>query len=144
MTLKNDKIDKGIKLVEFSPNEIIFDGVLDQIYDDEIISLLTNSEEILYEFEESNTLKIIEAIFEEELTQSLEEITEVISEDDKQIEEKIKKQKKNPITSDKRSDKAKTVLNQKQSNANNDNANNGNDNHANGNGNNGNENSKGK
>jgi len=141
LTLKNDKIDKGIKLVEFTPNEIIFDGVIDQIHDDEITSLLTNSEEILYEFEESNTLKIIEAIFEEELTQSLEEITEVISEDDKQIEEKIKKQKKNPITSDKRSDKAKNVLNQKQSSGNNGN---GNGNNGNGNGNNGNGNGKSK
>ena len=142
-TLKNEKSVTGVNLIDFEQG-IIIDESLEQINEEEIIEALTVFEEVTGE---SDNINLIEIVVEIEATQSLEEITEIISEDEDQIEEKVKKQ--NKINNDKKSNKAKNVLSEKQSKSNNGNGNgnngNGNGNNGNGNGNNGNnDNGKGK
>jgi len=96
---------KGINLIKFNQKVVENPFVLDQIFEDEIIKSLTNSEEIFFEFEEeleqslesnievSNTLNVIEVIFEDELIQSLEEVGEISDKDDAELEEKREKQR---------------------------------------------------
>ena len=107
--LKNNDEPKSIgtiNLIEFEQNIIEDSYILDQIFEDGVIESLTESEKVISEFEEkleqsvlsefkeSNTLNIIEPIFEAALKQSLVEVSTISDEDDKKVEEKREKQKK--------------------------------------------------
>ena len=119
--LKSNEGPRGLDLIEFKENEIVFSGVLVQIYEDEIISSLSETEEILIEYEESQTL-LIESIIEDELTQSLEQVSQIAEEDEEQLEKEKEKQRKE--SREKKSNGSKSSLGSDNSDKRNENANN--------------------
>ncbi|KEQ57096.1 hypothetical protein AAA799B03_00354 [Marine Group I thaumarchaeote SCGC AAA799-B03] len=111
LSLKSNDKNNILELIEFKENEIVVSGVLDQIYEDEIIDSLTESQEIITEFEESQTL-VLESIIEDEITKSLEDVSEITNEDEELLEKEKEKQRKEAQEnkSNNKSDKAKNVL----------------------------------
>lgn len=120
----NDKIT-NVESIQFSTDEIGFGGILEQFNEDEIISALIDSEEIITEFEssvsleskikESSTINIIDPIFEAALVGSLEEVEEISDDDDDRLEKEREKQRKDARDnkSNNKSEQAKKYQNDK-------------------------------
>jgi len=94
--------------IRFNQNEIGFGGILGEIYDNEILESLKETE-VVFEIEQ-NSLNTIDTIFEDELKKTLVEVKEIVIEEE--IEEEKEKQRKNAAEKkgNNRSDKAKEVL----------------------------------
>ena len=103
-SLKSDGKITGGESIQFNPNEVGFGSILDQIGEEDIISSLIDSEDIITEFEsqqklestikESDTINVIEPIFEAQLIDSLEDVEEISDDNDNELETKREKQSK--------------------------------------------------
>ena len=95
--------------IRFNQNEIGFGGILGEIYDNEILESLKETE-VVFEIEQ-NSLETIDAIFEDELKKTLVEFTEIVVEEE-EVEKEKEEQRKNAAEKkgNNRSDKAKEVL----------------------------------
>ena len=132
---------------QFEKNVIGFGGVLGQIYEDELVSSLEDTEEIIKVLDskeslenqiiEDNTISTINTILEDEIIESLEEVDNITEEEETKIKDTREQQRKNAEEnkSDNKSTKAKSVL---KSLGNPDKGNSGNGNSGNGNSGNGN------
>ena len=128
---------------QFEKNVIGFGGVLGQIYEDELVSSLEDTEEIIKVLDskeslenqiiEDNTISTINTILEDEIIESLEEVDNITEEEETKIKDTREQQRKNAEEnkSDNKSTKAKSVL---KSLGNPDKGNSGNGNSGNGNG----------
>jgi len=108
--LKNEKSESVLDSIRFNQNEIGFGGILGEIYDNEILESLKETE-VVFEIEQ-NSLDTIDAIFEDELKETLVEVTEIVVEEEEEVEKEKEKQRKNAAEKkgNNRSDKAKEVL----------------------------------
>ena len=107
--LKNEKTESVLDSIRFNQNEIGFGGILGEIYDNEILESLKETE-VVFEIEQ-NSLETIDAIFEDELKKTLVEFTEIVVEEE-EVEKEKEEQRKNAAEKkgNNRSDKAKEVL----------------------------------
>jgi hypothetical protein len=120
-SLKTDGKITDIESIQFNPNEVRFESILNQIGEEEIISSMVDSEEIITEFEsqqklesaikESDRINIIEPIFEAQLIDSLEDVKDISDDDDNELETEREKQRKDAREkkNNNSSDKAKSV-----------------------------------
>ena len=145
--LKNEKSESVLDSIRFNQNEIGFGGILGEIYDNEILESLKDTEEIVFEIEQ-NSLDTINPIIEDELKKTLIEVTEIVIEEEEEVEKEKEKQRKNAAEKkgNNRSDKAKEVLsnNPGKSSSNSSNGNSSSSNSSDNSNSNSNSNSKGK
>ena len=103
-SLKSDGKINDNELIQFNPNNVEFENIPVEVHEYDIKSSLLESEEIIDEVEskqrldsaikESDTINVIEPIFEAQLIESIENVKEISDGDDNEVEEEREEQRK--------------------------------------------------